>query len=1106
MEAIFDQGQHSSQSHGRLLTEMMKIYENREFEEFWSEFQNFMKYFMVKFEREPSVERVSTFVCNFIISLSRQNNEVEDVQTDSESQPELVKGSVLQNVFTFISNYHNCASRAVRYRCCQLTHKLLTGLGDVMLEDELCQTITTVMLERLKDSVPSIREQAVHALACLQNPEDDNCPIIEAYLFHMEKDSHAGVRRAVVASIALLGRTLPAILARTKDLSETVRSHTFSILSEKVNIRVLSISQRLDLIDAGLNDRSANVRKICTKNLFKSWLLSCHGNLLELLYMLDVVTSVKQCDKILAALFEQYSAEELVKNVTFLTDDLLIDPAELDCEKVVYWRKLCEYLDSLGVNASEFLEKILPDTTVFCDYLKSFNQQHCIKCEKSSDVDQLEVQFIVEQLIGFIRFMELSDTATREKVLSLLHGMLVSSKTNNRWIRSIMTQLHVLKPDSKEILNYVCDVVHDIHEPIVQNIQGCSEEQRREVNLKVAPLRIKLHELRDELDQCLKNEDYGAAANVKNKINDLQIQKQELMAAMTGEVNEVTEVKNDPETLLKCLTIICETLELKRVSVKEQTIEILKESIILPSIPNESEKVRKLGFKCLGLCCLNCKETALRHLNIFLEACHIEMEVVAVKVTALQAIFDILLVFGMDLYTNLAEEAGDDEAEDKGDGVAEEGVGSANSSAASGDREKAKPDESGADDDNNKSGSSIMLALLCRLMESEVSEIQTVTAEGLAKLLLAGHVSASKVLTRLILLWFNPLSQDNYYLSCCLATFFPVFASDSALNQELLVESFLPVVKTLCNAPASSPLFKVDTANVCEFLVELTRPKPTTGSFYQENPNHGRILVQACNEILSNPNSSTVRPLSRLLNYLDLNEDSVTMLRDLRKFSSKILSIVKDKVSLKSLVKFSQKVEKSLSACEERSRDRSLQAGCAADSSNVANNSVSRPQSTTMDNCDNSTTTTSNNNNNNNDDAAAKGELSKDAKSPGSHKTASENAATAESNDAKSPGSNKTASENAASAESNDAKSPGSNKTASENAATAESNDAKSPGSNKTASENAASAEANSSAASSESDEARSECSSDIFETGPSKDGDDDDDDESIDKYSGVFG
>lgn len=47
-------------------------------------------------------------------------------------------------------------------------------------------------------------------------------------------------------------------------------------------------------------------------------------------------------------------------------------------------------------------------------------------------------------------------------------------------------------------------------------------------------------------------------------------------------------------------------------------------------------------------------------------------------------------------------------------------------------------------------------------------------------------------------------------------------------------ESFLPTLRTLLNAPSTSPLAEVDANSVVELMVELTRPsvliKPSTNT------------------------------------------------------------------------------------------------------------------------------------------------------------------------------------------------------------------------------------------------------------------------------------
>ncbi len=59
----------------------------------------------------------------------------------------------------------------------------------------------------------------------------------------------------VLNHIGLSKYTLPEILNRTRDVKEDVRKHAFFVLLKKVNIKVLSISQRMTLLKDGLNDR-----------------------------------------------------------------------------------------------------------------------------------------------------------------------------------------------------------------------------------------------------------------------------------------------------------------------------------------------------------------------------------------------------------------------------------------------------------------------------------------------------------------------------------------------------------------------------------------------------------------------------------------------------------------------------------------------------------------------------------------------------------------------------------------------------------------------------------------------------------------------------------
>ena len=72
----------------------------------------------------------------------------------------------------------------------------------------------------------------------------------------MTCDPSAEVRKAVVLHMALCRQTLPAILERTRDVKEAVRHAAFSVISDKVPVKALTIEQRIQLLRRGLTDQS----------------------------------------------------------------------------------------------------------------------------------------------------------------------------------------------------------------------------------------------------------------------------------------------------------------------------------------------------------------------------------------------------------------------------------------------------------------------------------------------------------------------------------------------------------------------------------------------------------------------------------------------------------------------------------------------------------------------------------------------------------------------------------------------------------------------------------------------------------------------------------
>ena len=67
-----------------------------------------------------------------------------------------------------------------------------------------------------------------------------------------------------------------------------MRKLAYRVLAKKVNIKSLTIAQRMQLLSNGLHDRSESIRDVCAKELLNGWLESFDKDVVRLLNCLDV--------------------------------------------------------------------------------------------------------------------------------------------------------------------------------------------------------------------------------------------------------------------------------------------------------------------------------------------------------------------------------------------------------------------------------------------------------------------------------------------------------------------------------------------------------------------------------------------------------------------------------------------------------------------------------------------------------------------------------------------------------------------------------------------------------------------------------------------------
>ena len=218
-------------------------------------------------------------------------------------------------------------------------------------------------------------------------------------------------------------------------------------------------------------------------------------------------------------------------------------------------------------------------------------------------------------------------------------------------------------------------------------------------------------------------------------------------------------------------------------------------------------------------------------------------------------------------------------------------------------------------------GGNPVVAKLSELLDDRDLDVRTKVAEGLCKLMMSNIITSSKLFTRLILMWYNPVTDPNGRIRHVLGAFFPLYASLSKENQDSISEALMPTLKTIGSAPVTSPLTGVDLEDVGMFLIQLTNR-----DFLQSKPEnvdeldncHDAIAFSLCNQIIAEPLSFHIKLYIKLLANLHISTDDFTKLKDLKALYQQMKDCVKDKVYLKSLEKFGQKIEAYLEAYLEQ--------------------------------------------------------------------------------------------------------------------------------------------------------------------------------------------
>jgi len=978
IKEAFQACQSSFSIHPKLVKKLKEFYSSTDPDRFFEDFIFFMKLPLSGVtERSAFIDRTLEFVAKFACSFlekeakSSEDDPEETTKEDEGSDEEEELPLFLYRIFAWLLDHHEVEGADARLRVCQLLNKILKYMGEeACIDDDLYNKIYDGMLERLKDKVAEIRAQAVTALQRLQDPKDEECPIIRAYLFHLAHDPNNIVRRTIVRCIGATRLTLPHILERTRDIDEHVRRAAYKFLAEKVHIKSLTINQREGVLKRGLGDRNENVKKVVEKEMIPAWLRLSNNNIVQLLHHLDVGNS-DQDNKpgpgsksaqagALFVLFQDTPFKELISSFQYLDNEKLIPFDKLTAETAMYWRVLAEFLaEQTAPGAEEYLEMILPELSPFCQYVRKY----ILELEKNDEDGNWE--FVAKELIRMTLIYDLGDEVGRQNLRKLIKDLLISSKSPVAFVSSLVEVFNKVEKNPQTRIDQVAEIISDLKDPLDAEEASSgsdvfhsapetptvtspetreNEELIRSKQLQIAKLRVNMNLMKDQLDEAVNNQNFLSAQEIKSKMDQLEeeqiVLENQLSAAkaagMAPANKTTTPVENpaadqldpsdntadidNPAVTLKCLRLLVSTLQDPGIIKLNNTLLTLLEEFVTISVQSEIAAIRKEAILALSCCCLRSIESARQHMLLLLQAAHIDVH--EVRIAAITAVVDLLMKHGLASFitadespANNLDTSGGETGESSSVSPSKCGDGSIDNAMES---DLATRGATLTQGELNAQGGNSVVAILTKILDEPDMELRTEVAEGLCKLLMIGAISSPKLLSRLLLIWYNPMTEADSKLRHILGTFFPLYCSMSKFHQRAMEDAFVPTMKILFDAPVTSPLAEIDIEDVGMFFVHLTR-EDMLQSFDKEKQTanilessttsiHDSLAVSVCNQVLSAPDGYQTKVLVKILTNLVLTHNNYVHLRELKVMSETLIKNIKEKSVIRSLEKFDKQL------------------------------------------------------------------------------------------------------------------------------------------------------------------------------------------------------
>lgn len=789
------------------------------------------------------------------------------------------------------------------------------------------------MVERAADKVPLIRIQAALGLSRLQDVEEGANAASHAYIRLLSSDPNKEVRRTALNNLVTSKHTLGAILDRVRDTHVDVRVDTFRLLTTNVRMKTLTIKQRIHLLQSGMRDREASVRKECN-NMLVEWLKGCGASVTTLLKAFDVTNTD---DKLIEMLIETMLEHVSLDSVGWRKADALTP------ELAILWRVFIKW--HVERKNTDIVEENLPDSLIeFCELVTTIVTENTVGSS-----------YILRQILQLAPLMDKADEGGRRAIVGLLSEIAAENFVDEKDVEYLARAIYTFSFGMEDFLSRMDEAItrarHLLEtferEESTQLIEK-QEARMAELKRKMGPSELKRF-IKQLEEEDAEGEDDVAAIMMDTDTSKANDEEGESMGSWKKELRVLLTLKKNRTRVsewgwIRTLTLVQQIFAHAKISDLDPAfsspavIEMLNGYVpkyVAVAMSNPHVQVRLAAMRALGgLATLEVKFNAIHHVELLYHA--LSNDQVEVKDEALKILFDLIMTAGFEIFDaqssgTTVEARALDEAGNDANGVEMDGTIA--------ESEKKKPAYQPREEDFEEISAPFeypqqsVFSVLYNHLSSTDSRLLTTAVEGFTKLYVAKKIACPRTLSALLVLLFDPETNENATLQQSLSLFLPMFAFASYNNQRLFAEAFWPTLRRFLYAESDSSLADVHVATFLRFMLHVTdwqqlvdmhkqRGKKTALRRPENSPVlHNMLAVDVCLEILVAPGSvKNVKTLVKFFSYYPIDTTDMMTTRRLEYLINKAAQAISgDKMSMKAMMAVSDglSISKTLPALTE---------------------------------------------------------------------------------------------------------------------------------------------------------------------------------------------